>query len=75
MSKRLWYSDKCQTLKSCAGVVFIGTAVSGMLLIIRLVGEKKFQKFLYCILLLGRRDVELDLVSETLARENRAETA
>jgi len=72
--KRIWFSDKCHTIKSCAGVVFIGAVLSGMLLIIRLVGEKRFQEFLYSILLFKRRDVELDLVSGALAPENRAET-
>ena len=72
MSKRLWYSDKCHTLKSCAGVVFIGAAVAGMLLIIRLVGEKRLQRFLNFILLFKRRKPELDLISKALAPENRS---
>ena len=72
MLKRLWYSDKCHTLKSCVGVVFIGTAVAGMLLIIRLVGEKRLQRFLNFILVFKRREPDLDLVSEALAPENRS---
>ena len=72
MIKRLWSCDKCHTLKSCAGVVFIGAAVAGMLLIIRLVGEIRLQRFLNFILFIKRREPELDLVSETLVPENRS---
>ena len=72
MSKRLWYSDKCHTLKSCTGVVFIATAVAGMLLIIRLVGEKRLQRFLNFIFAFKRRKPELDLAPEALAPENRS---
>jgi len=70
--KRLWTCDKCHTLKSCIGVVFIGTAVAVMLLIIRLVGETRLQRFLNFILFFKRRQPELDLVSEVLAPENRS---
>ena len=72
MLKRLWTCDKCHTLKSCAGVVFIGTAVAAMLLIIRLVGEIRLQRFLNFILFFKRREPELDLVAEALAPENRS---
>ena len=72
MLKRLWTCDKCHTLKSCAGVVFIGTAVAAMLLIIRLVGEIRLQRFLNFILFFKRREPELDLVPEALAPENRS---
>ena len=72
MLKRLWSCDRCHTLKSCAGVVFIGAAVAGMLLIIRLVGENRLQRFLTFLLLFKSRQPELDLVSEALAPENRS---
>ena len=72
MLKRLWYCDKCHTLKSCVSVVFIGTAVAGMFLMIRLVGEKRLQRLLNFILLFKRKGPELDLVSEALAPENRS---
>jgi hypothetical protein len=65
--KRIWSCDKCHTLKSCAGVVLIGAAVSGMLLIIRLVGEKRLQGFLNFILFFRHRGPELELGSEALA--------
>jgi len=53
-------------------VVFIATAVAGMLLIIRLVGEKRLQRFLNFIFAFKRRKPELDLVPEALAPENRS---
>jgi len=43
-----------------------------MLLIIRLVGEIRLQRFLNFILFIKRREPELDLVSETLVPENRS---
>jgi len=69
--KRLWSCDKCHTIKSCVGVVLIGVFVSGMLLIIRLVGEKRLQGFLNFILFFKRRRPELDLASKAMAPENR----
>jgi hypothetical protein len=53
-------------------VVFIGIAVAGMLIIIRLVGEKRLQRFLNFILFFKHREPELDLASEALAPENRS---
>jgi hypothetical protein len=52
-------------------VVLIGVFVSGMLLIIRLVGEKRLQGFLNFILFFKRRRPELDLASKAMAPENR----
>ena len=70
--KRLWACDRCHTLKSCAGVVFITTAVAAVLLTIRLVGEKRLQRCLDFILFLNRREPKLNLVSEALIAENRS---
>jgi hypothetical protein len=53
-------------------VVFIGITVAGMLLIIRLVGEIRLQRFLNFILFFKRREPDLELVSEALAPENRS---
>ena len=64
MINKIWTCDKCHTFKSFVGVVLIGAAVSGMLIIIRLVGEKKLQRFLNFILFFKRKDAELDLVSD-----------
>lgn len=70
MLKRIWSCDKCHTFKSCAGVVLIGAAVAGFLLIIRLVGEKRLQRFLSFIFFSKRRKAKLDLVSESFVPEN-----
>ncbi len=71
MIKKIWFCDKCHTLKSCAGVILIGATVAGIFLIIRLVGEKRLQGFLNFVLFFKRKEPELDLASEVLARENR----
>ena len=71
MIKKIWFCDKCHTIKSCAGVVLIGMSVSGMLLIIRLVGEKRLQGFLNFILFFKRKRPELDLASKALVPGNR----
>jgi hypothetical protein len=68
--KRIGFLDQYHTLKSCAGVVLIGAAAAGMILIIRLVGERRLQRFLNFILFFKRRNQELDLVSEALAPDN-----
>jgi len=69
--KRIWFGDKCHTLKSAAGVVLIGTVVAVMLLIIRLAGEKRLQHFLNFILFFKDRRSELDVASKAMAPENR----
>ena len=72
MFKKLWYGDTCHTLKSCISVIFIGTAVAAMLVIIRLMGEKRLQRFLSFILVFKRGEPELELASESLAPQNRS---
>jgi hypothetical protein len=52
-------------------VILIGATVAGILLIIRLVGEKRLLGFLNFVLFFKRKEPELDLASESLARENR----
>jgi hypothetical protein len=67
---RIWCGDKCHTLKSCAGVILIGTAVAAFLLIIRLVGENRLQYLLNVLLSFSGKERRADLVSERLAPEN-----
>jgi hypothetical protein len=69
--KKIWSCDKCHTLKSCAGVLLIAAAVAGTLLIIRLLGEKRLQRYLDFIIFFHRKEPQLDLVSEALAPQNR----
>jgi len=52
-------------------VVLVGAVVAAMILIIRLVGEIRLQRFLYFLLFFKRRKTDLDLVSKALASENR----
>ena len=68
---RIGFHDKCHTLKSCTGVVLVGAVVAAMILIIRLVGEIRLQRFLDFLLFFKRRKPKLDLVSKALASENR----
>ena len=68
---RIGLHDKCHTLKSCTGVVLVGAVVAAMILIIRLVGEIRLQRFLDFLLFFKRRKPKLDLVSKALASENR----
>jgi hypothetical protein len=52
-------------------VVLVGAVVAAMILIIRLVGEIRLQRFLDFLLFFKRRKPKLDLVSKALASENR----
>ena len=70
MIKKIWSCDKCHTLRSTASVLLIGTIVAMMLLIIRLVGEKRLQHFLNLILFYKGRRSKLDVASKALAPEN-----
>ena len=71
MIRKIWSCDKCHTLKSCAGVVLIGATVAGFLIIVRLVGEKRLQRFLNFIFCFKRRRPKIDLVSESFVPENK----
>ena len=65
-----YFTDKCNTFKSCAGVLLIATALAGSLLIIRLVGEGRLQGFLNLLFSFKRKEPELDLASESFVPEN-----
>ena len=72
MLKKIWSCDKCHTIKSCAGVFVVTAIVAGFLIMIRLVGEKRLQRFLNLILCFKRSEPKHDLVSETFVPENQA---
>lgn len=74
LPKRKWICDKYVTLKSAAGVVLICLAVAIMLLMIRVVGEKKLQHFLDFLLFFKRRQSRIRFVSEALMSKNRIYT-
>ncbi len=63
MIDKIWPQDRRHTVKSCAGVVLIGATVAGGLLIIRLVGERRFQRFLN-MLLFKRKEEDAELTTE-----------
>lgn len=46
MIKGIWAGDKYMTLKSFAAVALLGAAVAAGFLIIRVVGEKRLERFL-----------------------------
>ena len=69
MLKRSWLSYAYDTFKTCASVFIVTAVIAGSLLIIRLVGEKKLQRFLSFILFFRRKEPKLDLVSETFVPE------
>jgi hypothetical protein len=43
---KIWSQDTRHTIKSCAGVLIIGTTVAAAMMVIRLVGEPRLQRFL-----------------------------
>ena len=71
MIKGGWFSDKYITFKTCASVFLITAVIAGSFLIIRLVGEKRLQRFLIMLLSLKRKESNLDLASEVLVSENK----
>lgn len=70
MIKDIWSAEKYTTLKSCAAVVLLGAAVAAGLLIIRLVGEKRSERFLKILFFLRRRQPHPGLTAEVLAADN-----
>lgn len=69
MIGKIWSRDMRHTLKSCAGVLFIGATVAGAMLIIRLVGEQRLQHVLN--FLFKRRSKVEKLNSEAFVPDNR----
>ncbi len=55
MIAKIWSRDMRHTIKSCAGVILIGAMAAGAMLIIRLVGERRLQRFLGIFFYLRRR--------------------
>lgn len=71
MIEKIWSCDKCHTFKSCAGVFLITAIVAGFLIMVRLVGEKRLQRFLDFVFWFKRREPRIDLVSESFVPENK----
>lgn len=75
MIKGVCLSDKCETFKSCAGVIIIAAVLAGAILLIRLVGEQRFERFLYIVLFLKRKEPDPNLASDILASESQIWTS
>jgi hypothetical protein len=69
--KGVCLSDKCDTFKSCAGVIIIAGVLAGAILLIRLVGEQRLQRFLYFALFLRRKQPDPNLAADIFASESR----
>lgn len=67
-----WAHDKRLTIKSCAGVIFIGMLVAGAMLIIRLAGEQRVQKFLDVIFQFKRKEKAEKLTTERCVPDNQS---
>jgi hypothetical protein len=70
--KGIWSGDKYMTLKSCAAVVLLGTLVAAGFLIIRVVGEKRLERFLKMILFFRHKEPNQGLTAEVFIPDNRS---
>jgi hypothetical protein len=52
---KIWSQEGCQTVKSCAAVLIIGTTAAAAMVIIRLIGEQRLQRFLNRVMNFKRR--------------------
>ena len=71
MLKATWSVDKFVTLKSYAAVTLLGVAVVAGFLIIRVVGEKRLERFLKIIFCFRRKESNRALTAEVLVSDNR----
>jgi hypothetical protein len=69
---KIWSRDRRQTFKSCAGVLIIGSAVAIAMVIIRLVGEQRLQRFLNRIMSLKRKPEAKELTGDSLVTDNQS---
>ena len=63
--------DKYMTLKSCAAVALLGTLVAAGFLIIRVVGEKRLERFLKMIFCFRHKEPNQGLTAEVFVPGNR----
>ena len=69
---KLWSQDRCQTVKSCVGVLIIGTTVALAMVIIRLVGEQRLQRFLIRIIGFKHKPEAEKLTRDSLVPDNQS---
>ena len=72
MIKTIWSGDKSVTVKSCAAVVLLGTVAAALFLIIRLVGEKRLERFLNFVFRFRRKETKAGLTAEIFVADNRS---
>ena len=70
MITKIWSQDGRQTIQSCAGVIIIGITVAAAMVIIRLIGERKLQRFLNRILNFKRKPPAENLTAESFIPDN-----
>jgi len=69
---KIWSRDRRQTIKSCAGVLIIGTTVAVAMLIIRLVGEQRLQRFLNRLVNFKRKPEAEKMAGDSLVPDNQS---
>ena len=71
MIKGIWSVDKYTTFKSCAAVAILGAVVAAGFLIIRVLGEKRLERFLKFILCFGDKKADPSTTAEVFVSNNR----
>jgi hypothetical protein len=69
--KGIWSGDKYMNVKSYAAVALLGSVVAAGFLIIRLVGEKRLERFLKIIFCFRHQEPNPDLTAEVFVSDNR----
>ena len=72
MISKIWSRDRRQTIKSCAGVLIIGTTVAVAMLVIRLVGEQRLQRFLIRLMNFKRKSEAEKMTANSLVPDNQS---
>ena len=72
MIAKILSRDRRQTIKSCAVVLIIGTTVAAAIVIVRLVGERRLQRFLNRVLNFKRRPEAEKLTGDSLVTDNQS---
>lgn len=72
MIAKIWSRDSRHTIKSCVGVLIIGTTVAAAMLIIRLVGEQRLEQFLIKLMHFKRKTDAKKVPVDTLVSDNQS---
>ena len=71
MIAKIWSRDSRQTIKSCAGVLLIGTTVAVAMAVIRLIGERNLQRFLNKLIRVKHRPQAENLAADFFVSDNK----